>query len=170
MLGLNIKVARYIDDDVSGTIFATYLNRFQEHREPTEYFFPKIIKGSFVWTEPLQNFQHNRLIRKLVSEMQYDSVEKQSLYNSTSIRTANQVLTEEHVQKFRAQRNTALGWAAKSETPWQHYTPREAAARPGPLFWDIDFTNEHLRQVIAIGLDHGSYNDFKILVLRKYIK
>ena len=39
-----------------------------------------------------------------------------------------------------------------------------------PLFRDIDLTNEHLREAIATGLDHGSYNDLKILILRKYIK
>ena len=85
----------------------------------------------------------------MVVALKIDSAERLHLYSTTSVRVANNVLTEQHIQRFRAQRNAALGWAAASTTPMSHYTPDTIALARGPLFWDIGAANAKIHAASA---------------------
>ena len=142
---LRAKVDRYIDDDVSGTLFKEYNKRNREGRAATQYFFPAAQGDAMEWDRPMSNKQHNKLIQRMVAMMGYATEDRVLLYTSTSIRRGNQALTEVLVQKFRAQRNHSLGWASGSQVPEQHYAPEAIVLAPGPLFWDIESINVELR-------------------------
>jgi hypothetical protein len=60
----------------------------------------------------LSNAIHNDIVRECVAVLQLVPDNKLMLYSTTSIRNGNQTMTEELVQKFRAQRNTDFGWKA----------------------------------------------------------
>ena len=137
-VNLRLKVSRDLDDHVSDTLAKEYGKRFAKDRQPSDYFFPKMARSDLIWHEHLQNDTHNQLIQEAVCTMKYADETRSKLYTTTSIRVGNNVVTEDQVRRYRAQRYKQLGWAANSSAPLTHYTPDSVALAPGPLFWDIE--------------------------------
>ena len=139
-------VSRYIDDDVTGLLFEEHCKRHMQDRSGDEYFFPAFNCEEIDWKRPLQNATLNAFIQDMVASMDIATTEKARLYTTTAIRRGNQAVTEAQVQKYRQQRNKDCGWAKDSFVPQKSYTPDVVALAPGPLFWDIQQSNEALRK------------------------
>lgn len=131
------KVARWIDDLITGYMFKAWCARHKDHAASSDFFFPAFVNMQPVWQRHLQNAVHNQWVRECVSTLGLESNPgKLALYSTTSIRVGNVDCTEESITRFRAQRNKDCGWAKDSWVPLRHYTSDAVALAAGPLFWD----------------------------------
>jgi hypothetical protein len=82
----------------------TSIIRFQRHKEgraPEDHFLPAVRVGQLLWDEPLQNSQHNEMVRACVSHLELESdPTRVQLYTTTSVRVGNQDLTEELINRL----------------------------------------------------------------------
>lgn len=148
------KVARYINDVVTGLLFKEWFRRHLDKQyDEDQYFFPSFRRGDMDWSERLQPHHYNTAIQDLalLCGAARDEVHCK-LFTSTSLRRGNAVHNY-NVTRERGAQNKSCGWASASRVPLAHYTPDHVLLKPGPLFDDVAHINNRYERAV---FDHSN--------------